>query len=289
VLPFRTAAPLWRPLGDGVVHLLSARLGGNGELRRISPHTVLSRARSQSQGSLDGAAAASLARDLGASSFVSGSLVLAGDELQISAAWHEVDGTDPPVEHRVQGGSQDLAELIDQLGERLTTGRVSADDVHIARVAAVTSQSPAALQSYLDAEAALTAADYAEAMRHFEAAIQHDPQFALAYFRLSEIARWRSLEETAAAARQQALLLSNRLPMQERLLLDIELDELRGDLESARRRYRELLAVAPDEWEAWLRLAQITPDPSAAGEALGRVQALLPHHTGLTPGPGLAP
>lgn len=281
VFPFRTAAPLWRTLGDGVAHLLSARLGGNGELRRVNPHAVLSRVHALPPQSLDAAGAASIARDLGARSFVLGSLVVAGEHLQLTAAWHDVDGKGEAVEQRIEGEKQHLTDLIDQLGERLIGARVGSDDMHIARVAVVSSQSAPALQSYLDGEAAFSEGDYPRAMQALEVAVGHDPQFAMAYLRLSLIARWRELDEPAAAARQQALLLSNRLPMQERILLDIELDEARGELESARQRYRDLLAVAPDEWEAWLRLAEIAVDQSSAREALGRAQALLPRQPAL--------
>lgn len=276
VFPFQVAQPAWRTLGDGVAHLLSARLGGNGELRRISPHAVWSRVQRLAPQGVDANAGATIAGQLGAAAYVLGNLSLDGERLSLSATWYDLTPAGPATEAKVEGPLEQLTDLVDKLGEQLTAGRVVADAVRIARVAVVTSQVPVALRSYLDGEAAIAAGHYDEALKALNAAVEADPQFGLAYFRLAEVASWSGTPEIAEAARQQALLLSNRLPPQERLLIDIELDEVRGQRDSARQRYRDLLSRAPDEWEAWLRLGEIDEDRGAARQSFEKARALVP-------------
>lgn len=241
--------------GSGVGYLLAHRLSGNGPWRRIAPHSLLRKTEPRTSWGVDRARARTA--ELGAAAFVVGSVRLRGEEVDLEALWFDADSPVPGSTARASGPVRHLARLVDDLGEQLEKRRLSPEEVHIARVAAVTSDSLPALLAYFRAEDGLGQGDFATAQAELERAVEADPQFALAYYRLAEIAAWRGEEERAAQARQNALLLSNRLPVQERALCELWVLRLRNQLEDAARGYESLLQQQPSEWEAWCGLAEV--------------------------------
>jgi len=268
--PFHTEGTSWRELDSGLMHLLGIRVSGNGDLRRINTHVILERLQKADGAPLNVDSAARLARELGAKSFVLGKAHEEGRRLRLTAHWHDLDGT-AREEVSVEGDSRQLTDLVDQMCSRLVDDQIDPQKIRIARVAVVTSNSPGALQAYFEGEAALQRRDHALALEYFTAAVSHDPQFALAYLRLAEVARWMGQKDRFEQARQSALLLSNRLPVLERQVLEAELDEMRHDTASARERCRILTRAMPDEWEAWLCLSRVGA-PAAEAET-ARLQA----------------
>jgi tetratricopeptide (TPR) repeat protein len=280
-------------LASGVARLLAMRIAGNGPWRRVAPEVVVARAAGALPTLADPQHARAFARELGAQAIIVGDLERKEAQgLVVRAAWIQSDeapGEPDVVEERGSAGA--LAELTDRLADALLEGRVAAEERKIARIAAVTSPDNAALLAFLRGEESFARAAYGDAERLWEEAVERDPQFALAYLRLAELQRWRGSAGKATQARQQALLLSNRLPVSEREWLELELLAMRGEWDEARRGFRALLARTPNDWEGWCGLAALArsnSEPEAARQALARAVALLPQHTALLVG-GAAP
>ncbi|MGH7564600.1 MAG: BTAD domain-containing putative transcriptional regulator, partial [Gemmatimonadota bacterium] len=93
VLPFEVRGDeRFAYLGEGIVDLLSSKIEGAGRLRSVDPRAVLSfvERRQPSGSSLDLGRAA--AQEFGAGLFVAGSVVAAGDRLEIHATLYDAQG-----------------------------------------------------------------------------------------------------------------------------------------------------------------------------------------------------
>lgn len=263
-------------IGLGVGYLLAHRLSGNGPWRRVAPHSLVRDAEVRGSWNVDQARTRSI--ELGAAAFVLGSVQVRGQEVDVEAQWFDAHSPEPASTARASGAKRNLPSVVDRLAEQLERQRVAPDLVRIARVAAVTSDSFPALLAYFRAEDRLAHGELAGAQEELERAIEEDPHFALAYYRLAEIAAWRGEEERAGQARQNALLLSNRLPTQERALAELWLLRLRNQLEEAQRGYELFLRQQPSEWEAWCGLAELRwqqGDRSGATLAMQKARPLL--------------
>lgn len=278
-------------LGRGLPLLLAARISGNGAWRRVPPQVVAARSKAGGFSLEERGEVVSLARALGAAAAVTGEIATDRGHLVVRAAWLEPTGgpspaTFQPVE--VHGHIGQLAALVDRLADSLLAGKIATDEIRIARLASVTSPENAALLAFLAGEEQFAHANYDGARRHWEEAVQADPQFALAYLRLAELQGWLGEREHSIQARQQALLLSNRLPAAERELLDLTLLAMRGEWARAHAGYRALLAQMPNEWEGWCGWADLyrmQGDTEGARQAAAHASALLPQHASIWQGP----
>ncbi len=275
-------------LAFGLPRLLAARIAGNGGWRRVAPEVVAARSGAAAPSLREPAAARSLAQRLVAQAIVVGELRMTTSTVQARAAWlsaAEPEGEPVVVEASGQPGK--WAELVDRLADALLQNRLAPDEVRIARVGAVTSSDPDALRAFLAGEERFFRGDYRQARLLWQEAIAADPQFALAYLRLAELHRWLGERELAVQARQNALLLSNRLPVSEREWLELELLAMRGEIRKALDGYRALLALVPNDWEGWCGLAdlyRLQGEAAAAREALAQATHLLPQHQALIEG-----
>lgn len=266
-----------QPLASGVGRLLAHRLSGNGPWRRIPGECL--RAAESAALVWTTEAARIRARELGAAAFIVGQVELAENQIEIEAEWFDVSDPGPRATARARGALRRLPALVDQLAEQLEAGRIRPEQIRIARVAAVTSDSLPALLAYFTAEERFEVGALAEAEEALDRAIEADPQFALAYYRLAEVASQLGHEERAAQARQNALLLSNRLPAQERDLAELLVLRLRQQTAEAEQGYRTLLGRQPSEWQAWCALAELAGtrgDTAQVYEILEHVERIFP-------------
>ncbi|MBI1967468.1 MAG: hypothetical protein HYS40_05725 [Gemmatimonadetes bacterium] len=193
ILPFRVtgADPSLAYLGDGMVDLLAAVLTGEAGLRAVDPGAALSAAR---RGGIAAGAAVStdvarrVARGLRAGQLVSGATIGGARRLTLTASLMDVASgrLDVPVV-RVDGPTDSLLALVEELGARLLARRAG-ERAERARKLGTTSL--AAVQAYLSGRAAYRRADWEEAARHFERAVQVDSGFALAGLGLARAAGW---------------------------------------------------------------------------------------------------
>ena len=157
----------------------------------------------------------------------------------------------------VQGEASDLFSLVDQLTTQLLARSQRAPRERLARVAATTTGSLEALKSYLAGERELAAGRYVSAQEAFRGAIALDPEFALAYYRLSIAAEWIGQDSLARLAADSAARFDTRLSDHDRLLVKALGARRAGTLAEAERLYRQVVDDHPDDIEAWLQLGQL--------------------------------
>lgn len=249
-------------LREGMVDLLSSKLDGAGDLRTVDARALLASLSATVTGG-PGAGGDAAAR-LGAHLFVMGSVVEAGQHLQLRAALYRQTpgGPIPQADAAVEGARDSLPRLVDRLAAQLVAGRLSGPRARLQRTAVLTTPSLPALKAYLQGESALRAGRYDAAKAALQRAVQEDTTFALAWYRLS-VAVAQSGERTGDAARH-AVRYAGRLEPHDRLLLQAWLASWDFRYAEAERMYRQAVSARPDDVEAWGQLARVLFHGAAA-------------------------
>lgn len=259
VLPFSyQGGEEYAYLGEGIVDLLSTKLDGAGEFRSVDPRAVLSSVGQDAASNLDPAAASRTARSLAAGRFVVGSIVEAGGRLTLSAVLYESGATAEPVgEAAAEGEAEAVFEAVDDLAAQLLADLGTGPGARVRRIAAVTTSSLPALKAYLEGERANRLGQYQHAIEDFRRAVELDTTYALAYYRLSQLAEYVTQADLAQEAAEQAVRFAGRLPDRDRRMLEAFLAWRRGEHRRAERLYRSLVGSYPDEVEAWFEFGEV--------------------------------
>jgi len=219
VLPFQVSgsgAEIWH---DAMVPLLNPGLDGAAGLRAIPDRTVLAaweehglEGRSGSTGD-----ALSVARDLGAQYAVVGTATGLGSGLQLTAGVYRTRSGNRIGQIEIRGSPDSVMALADTLKRQVLGMMLEKSDAAIPSVdlASLTTRSLPALKSYLTGERHLRAGEYGEAREDFEAAVDMDSTFALAWSRL-QTARFITDARGVSQASERASELSDQLPERER-------------------------------------------------------------------------
>ena len=271
VLPFEVSgsgAETWR---DGMVTTLTLNLDGAAGLRAITDRTVFAtlEERGLSAGDIGMQDALDVARGLDARYAVIGSAVQLGEDLRFGAeVWRTADeerlGT---VE--VEGPPNTVTALTDKLTRRVLGVLLERSEERMPTVDLenITTESLAALKSYLDGERRFRAGEYQAAASNFKQAVKEDSTFALAYARLYYSMIWGGLfEEGPRLQLERAYELSGRLPRRERRLVqsqhawDVQNRALR-----ARDSLRRFTGLYPEDPRMWHELGEVLFHGSVPG------------------------
>ena len=257
VLPFRVVGPgleLWR---EGMVDLLSTNFEGVSGLRKIDPRVVLSRWRvaigegtepSSPQEALD------VARHVGASYAVTGSVVGRQDAVRLAIEVHDVTSGELRGARQVDGSPDSMLVLVDRVAlEVLRSGLVPASGpLPQLDIGHVTTTSLPALKAYLEGEQLYRRSRWAEAIRALRSAVDRDSTFAVALFRLALAYGWGGPSEMAGEYHERAARMAGRLPEREALLLRGSANLFRPQAITT---LEELTTRYPDDVEGWTQLA----------------------------------
>lgn len=258
VAPFRVsgADPEVRFLREGMIELLSARLGSDDVPNTVDPGTAIRAWRSvDASDDLVAHQAERLAHRLGASVLVAGSIVGTPRGLIISATLTQLDGRSPTRTATVEGPLDSLTALVD----RLTVHLMILDAGETDRFRNHLTPSIRALRQYLAGQSAYRRGHYADAMRRYEAAVHEDSTFALAAMQLALVAdRINAGEQHDRAL---AIAWSNRFDLSDRDRAHLE--AFAGPRYPAPSPETEqlaaweaALALSPDRAELWLELGE---------------------------------
>jgi DNA-binding SARP family transcriptional activator/tetratricopeptide (TPR) repeat protein len=245
-------------LGTGMVDLLSTNLEGAGELRSVDPEALLGRLARRASPVRTPEEAEDVAARFGAGSYLLGNVLESGGRLHLRAALYDRDqGSEPVARAAVEGEASELFTLVDRLTVLLLAQGKRGPEERLARVAATTTESIEALKSYLAGERELRAGRYMPALEAFQAAVQLDTAFSLAYYRQSLAAEWLGRDSLAQRAAETAARFDRRLSEHDRRLVRALVARRVFDLTQAERLYREVVDNYPDDVEAWLQLGQL--------------------------------
>jgi tRNA A-37 threonylcarbamoyl transferase component Bud32 len=249
VLPFSggTDTALAR-LGRDLAVTIGASLDGIGGIKttdrlRVGQETSDRRARS-----LDGDAA--LARRLGASSLLRGTLVRVGSQVRLDLGLYGTEGLAPLAAGITVTAHRDsIGTLTDSASWALLRRVWQRGEPPSPSLAAVTTRSLPALRSFLDGERHLEKDEWKLAALAYRSAIAADSTFWLAYFRYVLAQRWN--EEDIEPEILSSLHLNRKgFPDRERLLVEIHTQDTlppSGDAELL----QELTRRFPDYWPGW--------------------------------------
>ena len=259
VLPFSVrGGPEVAYLGDGMVDLLSTKLDGAGNWRSADPRAILGVVDQLGDVRLDPDRGGEIAGRLEADLYVLGNIVEVGNAVQIDASLYQRGNDQAMVQASVEGASDEVLALVDDLAAQLLEGQVGQEGTRLTRLALVTTDSLAALKSYLTGVGEFRAARFPQAWDAFQDAVAADTAFALAWYQVSVTADWLlSSEYLPWEASERAMRFSSRLSDRDRQLLVAAHTSRLGETGQAERLYRSILGSYPDDVEAWLQLGEL--------------------------------
>ena len=247
-------------LGEGSADLMARMLTGNAGRRAVDPGAVLalldsipSPRRASSQ-SVINAHARSVSRRLGAAEVLVGRISGNARSLQLSAAVLDVKSGEERAAAEATGTADSLSSLVESLTTRLIAKATIGDD----RATAFTNARFALLRSYLRAEAAYHAEDYAEAVSLYKQALGQDSSFAPAALGLALAADRMNSAEQHDLGLALAWAARDKLSERDRMYL----------IALAGPRYPEPSPVG-EQLTAWENVVALNPDRAAAWMELG--------------------
>jgi tetratricopeptide (TPR) repeat protein len=187
-----------------------------------------------------------------ATDILQGNLTKSGDSIRINVAIQETDTMSIKNTVKVEGtGDASFHDMIDELTPKikamfnLSEQDISNDiDMNAARI----SSSPEALHYYHQGLELYEKMQYEESNRIFEKALEIDPGFALAYYRMTINYQYLELHDQAKEYLKKALKLSNRVTVRERYLIQAHVYQLFDDsYEKQIKTLKTLLQFYPDD------------------------------------------
>src|SRR5262249_44726410 len=141
---------------------------------------------------------------------------------------------------------------------------------------------------YLNGERELRAGRYFDAMEHFQAAVDADQSFALAYYRLAAAAAGCALPDLARETAKRGARHQERLTPHDQLVWAAQRAWLAGEIASAESLYNTITGTYPGDLEAWFHLGDLLFHTNPlrgrsaveAREPFERVLRLDPEHVG---------
>jgi eukaryotic-like serine/threonine-protein kinase len=250
VLPFRTegAAGELAWLHEGLMDLLTVKLGAEGGVRTAEPTSVLSawrRVAAAPERALE------TARGLGAGRFIEGSVVGTPKHLTIAASLLALPAGRSTASASATGPVDSLPALVSGLAARLLS---LAEGVDPARLSSSSSSLPAT-RAFLAGRAAFRRGEMGEAFRSFREATMLDSTFALAALELVHASVWVGGTGGVDAERGKRLAQAgrSRLSPGDQALLDAwDVDNVTGPQMIAR--WLTASQANPDRAEPWYQL-----------------------------------
>ena len=250
-------------LREGMVDLLSTKLDGAGDLRAVDSRALLRRLADRPLDDSDLAGSSELARSLDANLLILGNVFEIAGQLRFDATLYRVPRgagapeAQPIASASAEGQAVKIFSLIDDLAIQMLTGMDNGSASRMRRLAAMTSDSFPALKAYLEGESAWRAGRFGDATRAFKAAVDADPAFALAWYRLSAAHSWLMDIEGYNDALERAIEHADRLSPDDRRLLEVAVALKNGDAIAAERLCREVLSQRPEDVDAWSALGEL--------------------------------
>jgi tetratricopeptide (TPR) repeat protein len=289
ILPFRNASSDvsqdW--LGPNLAEMLRTDMGQSASLRMISSdrlHQVLKDLRIPENAVFDQDTLKRLAEFSSADTVVSGQYVKIGELIRIDATLRDLKHQ-RTIPVKVEAANEKaLLPAISQLAQSIQQNLAVSSDVLKelrAKSSRPSSNSLPALRSYNEGMELSRQGNHLEAAKRFEAAVQADPEFALAYSKLGQTYSNLRNDDKAEQFSRKAMDLSEKLPAQERYLIQANYAQISNDNRKAIESYENLEKASPDDMDVHFHLGGLyesTGDYDKARAELAKVLASDPKH-----------
>jgi eukaryotic-like serine/threonine-protein kinase len=295
VLPFRNASgnPTLDSLGVSLSEVLATDLGEASNVRTIPSermHKVLGDLQIDASATLSPGELARIADFASARVILWGQYIKFGDEIRIDATLQDLEQQRKTPLKATAVNQAALLNAIAQLAESVqqTLAAGSTDVLNELKSSAwrPSTQSFEALRLYNDGLQLSRQGNHQTALKQFEAAIQADANFALAYSAMAQTYANLGYDTQASQQSRRAVGLSESLPSQERYLIAAAHYRLENNTDKAIETYEKLLKASPNNAGIRFELARLyerTGDLTKAGEHFAKAVELDPKHIdGLT-------
>jgi eukaryotic-like serine/threonine-protein kinase len=268
ILPFHNAsgdAGLdW--LGSSLAEMLSTDVGQSSQLRTVSQnrvHQVFSDLRLPANASVDPETIRRVAEFSNADTLVWGQYARFGGQIRIDATLQDLKH-DRTVPIKIEGvDEKDIPGAVDRLAGQIRSNlSFSADVIKELQASSFqpSSHSVAALRSYNAGAQYQRDGKNLDAVKALQAAIQADPQFALAYSRLAEADSELGYDTQAEESSRKALELSQQLPLAEKYLIEANHAYIMKDNKKAVEAFEKLAKTFPNDTDVEYTLGTLYED-----------------------------
>jgi serine/threonine protein kinase/tetratricopeptide (TPR) repeat protein len=289
ILPFRNdsgdAGLDW--LGSSLADMLSTDVGQSAHLRTISPdrlHQVLSDLKITPGTAIDPTMVGRIAEFSSADTVIWGQYVKIGDQIRIDATLRDLKNQRTIPVKAEAPSEKALLPAIARLAQSIQQNLALSSDVLQelrAKSFQPSSTSLQALRAYNEGLELARQGNHLEAAKRFEASIQADPEFALAYSSLGQTYSNLRNDDKAEQFSRKAVDLSEKLPPQERYLIQANYALISNDNRKAIEAYENLEKASPDNVDVHFRLGGLYESTGAYDKArveLAKVLAIDPKH-----------
>jgi len=264
-----TGDPAIDYLGSSVREMLYTDLAQSEQLVLMSTDRVRSLIlrRAKEGGKLPPGEAQEVARDAHADLFLSGVLMKVGPHFRMDFRVQETDSGKTVHTDKIEWEAAETvfkkvddasARILQRLAPGLAPPRLD--------VAASLTSNLEALRAYQEGRSYYAGFRGPLAVKSFERAIELDPQFALAHYYLSSVLRWMNVP-AARRAINRAAQLSDRLPRQQKLLIQATQFKLHGRIQEAEKTAETAVREFPLETEPRTELGWILVEDRRITEA----------------------
>ncbi len=283
ILPFQNSSgdPALDQWGSNLADMLTTAVGQSAHLRIVSPdrmHQVLTDLRFTPGTAFDPSILSNIAKFSNADTMVWGKYFKNNDKIHIQATVRDLkQGRDVPINLDVSS-QNDITTPVNQLAELIRQNLAISPDVQKELKASSfqpTSKSPAALSAYMQGLQLRRQGKNLEAVKLFQAAVQDDPEFALAYSRLAETNSALGYDSQAEQASRKAVELDSQLPLAEKYLIEANHARVVKDNKKAIETYEKLAASLPGDTDVQFALGSLYLDTGQFDKARAQYAKVL--------------
>jgi tetratricopeptide (TPR) repeat protein/tRNA A-37 threonylcarbamoyl transferase component Bud32 len=266
-------------LGNGVVELLSTNLAQAKSLQVISSERVrgIIRERVKGEGKLPVGQAQEVAQAAHADIYVSGALLKVGDGLRLDLRVQETGTGKVLLANKVEApNAQAVFGMVDQATSGILAELAPADAAARPNVAAMLTSNMEALHAYEQGDSLVDRFLMEQAVESYRRATQLDPQFTMAYYRMSQ-ALYTYDAPAARKAIEHAAQLAERLPITrlQKLLIQAMKLNLDGRVDESIQAYETVVREFPREIEPRMDLVYSLFSPARIAEAMENLQEII--------------
>jgi tetratricopeptide (TPR) repeat protein len=263
IVPFRNAKgdPSLDWMGPELAAMLRTDVGQSARLQTVSSDRVgqiLHDLQIAPGSTIDPDTLRRIADSTSADRVISGQFAKFGDQIQIDAILQDLKRQHTVPLKAVAASEKELPKAMEQLARDVQKNlALPADAIKDLQAKALkpSTQSVQALRYYNEGLQLAHHGKNIEALKSFDASVKEDANFALAYARLGQTYASLGRGDEAGQAARKAVDLSDKLPPQEKYLIEAIRAQTTNDTPKAIQAYESLTKVLPDDPDVQFALA----------------------------------